>query len=86
VVLVPSPTVITPFANMPNVRSDVPGVSGALPVPVAGAAAEADELDVADPLEPPDEDDELPELLWDVLVLLEPPVTVSSALCTADAS
>ena len=42
VVLVPSLTVIVPFGGMPRVRSEVPRVSGTVPVPFAG---EPDELE-----------------------------------------
>jgi hypothetical protein len=83
-VLVPSPTVMVPPAKMPKVRRDVPEVSGTLPVPVAGAAADDDALDVADVLEL--DDDELPELVWDELVPLDPPFMPLSALCTAELS
>jgi hypothetical protein len=88
VVLVPSPTVIVPVARIPKVTRDVLALNSTLPVPVAGVGAEVDEddePDVADELELPDDDDE-PELVWDELVLLEPPLIESSALCTADVS
>ena len=49
VVLVPSLTVIVPFGGMPRVRSEVPRVTGTVPVPVAG---EPDELE-GDAAEPP---------------------------------
>src|SRR5580658_9380403 len=35
--LVPSPTVTVPPGRMPSVNSDVPVVSGAVPIPCAGA-------------------------------------------------
>src|SRR5580658_1681471 len=64
VVLVPSLTVMTPFGGMPSVNSDVPAVSGTVPVPIAGVAtagaAGADALD-------PDDDVELEELVGDEL-------------------
>jgi hypothetical protein len=93
VVLVPSLTVIVPVGTIPKVRRDVPAVNGTLPVPVAGvgvgAGADA-EPDVADELElPDDEEDELElesEPVGDELVLLEPPLMLTSALCTADVS
>ena len=63
---------------------DVPAFSGAVPVPIAGAPVVEDELEL------PDEEDELKllvdELVPVVLVLLEPPLMESSALCTADVS
>lgn len=96
--MVPSLTVIVPVGTIPKVRRDVPAVNGTVPVPLAGVGAEAgadDEPDVADELELPDAeaddevDDELElelELVEDELVLLEPPLMLASALCTADVS
>jgi len=82
--LVPSLTVIAPPARIPSVSKDVPAFSGAVPVPIAGAPVVEDELEL------PDEEDELKllvdELVPVVLVLLEPPLMESSALCTADVS
>jgi hypothetical protein len=87
--LVPSLIVIVPFAKIPRVRREVLVFNGTVPVPIAGAGAEAaeeDEPDVADELELPDDDEEVLELLCDEVVLLEPPLMESSALCTADVS
>ena len=88
VVLVPSLTVTWPFARIPSVRRDVPAFNGTVPVPVAGrgaVAAEDDELEVADELElPNDDEEEVPEVLCDDVVL--PPLIEASALCTADVS
>jgi len=99
--LVPSLTVIVPVGTIPKVRRDVLALNGALPVPVAGVgvAGGADaEPDVADELELPDDeddddededDDELDvesEPVRDELVLLEPPLMLASALCTAEVS
>ncbi len=81
VVLVPSLTVIAPVATIPKVTKDVLALNGTVPVPVAGSGAE-DGPDVDDEFDDEDEEDE-PELVWDELVLLEPPVTEASALCTA---
>jgi hypothetical protein len=87
--LVPSLTVITLFAKIPRVRRVVPAFNGTVPVPVAGrgaVASEVDEPDVPEELELPDDDEEALELLCDDVVLLEPPLMESSALCTADVS
>jgi hypothetical protein len=79
---VPSPTVIVPFAMTPSVNSEVLAVSGAVPVPTAGAATVAAGLDAED-----EEEDDEDELLDDeVLVLLEPPLRDARALCTAAVS
>jgi hypothetical protein len=93
VVLVPSLTVIVPVGTIPKVRRDVAAVNGTLPVPVAGVGAGGGvdaEPDVADEPElPDDEEDELElesEPVGDELVLLEPPLMLASALCTADVS
>src|SRR5580704_5611250 len=65
VVLVPSLTVMAPFGGMPSVNSDVPVVSGTVPVPIAGVATagvegvDGLELDDATALDEP-VDDELP--------------------------
>jgi hypothetical protein len=81
VVFVPSPTVNVPFAMIPSVNSEVLAVSGTVPVPTAGAAKVAAELELED--EEGDDD----ELLDDeVLVLLEPPLMEVSAFCTAAVS
>ena len=89
--LVPSLTVIAPFAKIPRVRRDVPAFNGTVPVPVAGKGAvaaevEDDEPDAPEELELPDDDEEVLELLDDDVVLLEPPLMELSALCTADVS
>jgi hypothetical protein len=91
VVLVPSLTVIVPVGTIPKVRRDVPAVNGTVPVPVAGVGVEAGadaEPDVADELELPDdeEDDEVDDELELEPVLLEPPLMLASALCTAEVS
>lgn len=62
--MVPVPTVIVPPGRTPSVDSAVDVVTGAVPVPVAGAAAELELVleDVDDPLDPLDEDEaELPD-------------------------
>jgi hypothetical protein len=63
VVLVPSLTVNVSVATMPRVSSEVLAVSGAVPVPIAGAPVVLVELDVPDELEleDPEEDDESPD-------------------------
>jgi len=93
VVLVPSVTVTVPLAMMPSVASEVLAVSGAVPVPTAGAAAVALELDVVEELELGDdeEEDDVPEddeLLDELvpLVPLDPPPMDARALCTAAVS
>ncbi len=90
VVLVPSLTVIVPFAMMPSVNSEVLAVSGTVPVPIAGAARVGAVLDVPDELElGEEEDDDADEVLDDEVVspvLLEPPLMEASALCTAAVS
>ena len=74
---------------MPSVASDVPALSGAVPVPVAGAAARAPELaaleladdDDGDAVAPLDEDEAvLPP------ALVDPPPMDASAFCTAAVS
>jgi hypothetical protein len=88
VVLLPSLTVIVPFAKMPSVNSDVPAVSGAVPVPTAGAATLTAAADVPEEFDP-DEDDEADEeeALDDGLLLpLEPPLMDARAFCTAAVS
>jgi hypothetical protein len=90
VVLVPSLTVIVPFAMIPSVNNEVLAVSGTVPVPTAGVArvAVAGELDVPEELELVDEEEEdEDEVLDDELpVLLEPPLMDARALCTAAVS
>jgi hypothetical protein len=85
VVFVPSATVNVPFAMIPSVNNEVLAVSGTVPVPTAGAATVAAELDVADEAE---EDDDGDELLDDdeVPVLLEPPLMDARVFCTAAVS
>jgi hypothetical protein len=83
--LVPSLTVIVPLAMMPSADSGVLAVSGAVPVPIAGAAAVAEELALPDV--PEEEDDDV--LDDDELVLvvpLEVPSIDASALWTAAVS
>lgn len=82
--MVLSLTVIVPSARNPSVSREVPAFSGTLPVPVAGAPAADDGLDVPDELELPDDEED--ELLADEVVLLELPVTEARALCTASLS
>ena len=90
VVLVPSLTVMLPSAGIPRVKSEVAGVSGTVPVPVAAEPVEAelaeleeveelDELDVEDV-----EDGDAVDPLDDDVVEL--PETDWSALCTAAVS
>jgi hypothetical protein len=90
VVLVPSLTVIVPFAMMPSVNSEVLAVSGTVPVPIAGAARVGAALDVPDEFElGEEEEDDADEVLDDEVVspvLLEPPLMDASALCTAAVS
>ena len=78
-------TVIAPLARIPRVYRDVLAVSGTVPVPIAGAPVVEDELELPDELALLDDEDVL-ELLVDELVLLDPPLMESSALCTADVS
>jgi hypothetical protein len=90
--LVPSLTVNVSVATKPSVSSEVPAVSGAVPVPIAGAPVVLAELEVPDELEPDDadEDDEAPDddevvLLasLEVPVPLEFPSIDARADCTA---
>ncbi len=82
VVLVPSLTVIAPVATIPNVTRDVLALNGTVPVPVAGSGEE-DEPEVEEELELPDDEDDEDELELDWDELLEPPLMLLSALCTA---
>ncbi len=82
VVLVPSLIVIVPFLTIPSVSSDVPVASGVVPVPVAGAAEEAEEPEPAAPELELAEGDEPLESLEDDEPLVPPEVPLS-ALCTA---
>lgn len=94
VVLVPSLTVNVPLAMIPSVASEVLAVSGAVPVPTAGAAAVALELDVPEELELGDDEEEDGDVLEDdelldepaPLVPLDPPSMDARALCTAAVS
>lgn len=88
----PSLTVNVSVATTPRVSSEVPAVSGAVPVPIAGAPVVLVELDVPDEFELDDgaEDDEDDESLDDdEAVLLEPAVPLelpsidARADCTA---
>jgi hypothetical protein len=95
VVLVPSLTVNVSVATTPSVNSEVPAVSGAVPVPVAGAPAVLVELDGLDEFElddgeeddDDDEDDEAfdddESVLLDPLAPLEFPSIDARADCTA---
>jgi hypothetical protein len=88
VVFVPSLTVTVPLAMMPSVNSEVLAVSGTVPVPTAGAATVASELDVPVEFEGEDEEDEEEALEDEVAlsVLLESPLRDARALCTAAVS
>jgi hypothetical protein len=71
--------VTVPFARIPSENSEVPVVTGTVPVPVAGPSNERVE---------PEEFEELEELdaLFDddEVEALEPPLSVWSAACTAE--
>jgi len=89
VVLVPSLTVIVPFARIPSVNSEALAVSGAVPVPTAGEPKVTEEREEPEAVEPEDEDEEAVEPPDDDDVppaLLEPPEPPCKALCTADVS
>lgn len=87
VVFVPSPTVNMPLAMIPSVNNEVLAVSGTAPVPTAGAATVAAELEVEDEEDGEEDDDDEDELLDDeVGVVLEPPLMEARALCTAAVS
>jgi hypothetical protein len=58
VVLVPSLTVNVSVATMPSVNSEVPAVSGTVPVAIAGAPVVPVELDGLDELELDDGDED----------------------------
>lgn len=87
-------TVNVSLAVKPSVLSEVLAVSGAVPVPTAGAAAVALELDVLEELELGDDEEEEGDVLEDdelldelaPLVLLDPPSMDARALCTAAVS
>ena len=85
--MVPSLTVIVPFARIPKVRRDVPALRGTVPVPIAAAPVVDDEFELPDELELLDEEAVLVDgLVAVVLVLVDPPLMDASALCTADVS
>jgi len=73
---------------MPSVNSDVAAVSGAVPVPTAGAAALATEAGVAVEFDADDDDeaDEEDALDDGLLLPLEPPLMEARAFCTAAVS
>lgn len=50
VVLLPAPMLILPLARMPSVNSEVLVINGAVPVPLAGAGEDAEELGAAEAL------------------------------------
>jgi hypothetical protein len=90
--LVPSLTVNVSVATMPSVNSEVPAVSGTVPVPIAGAPVVLVELDVPDEFEledgeEDDADDEPPDdveaVLLEPVVPLELPSIDARADCTA---
>ena len=67
VVLLPAPKMIWPLVRIPRVNSEVLFISGAVPVPVAGAGAGVEELGPVDEFELEDADEPVEPVAADLL-------------------